>query len=263
MKLISSAENTSAIAQNTDPKEIERFNQHAEEWWNPQGRFRPVHAFNDVRLKQIEKWIIDNFERDLTSSRPFNGLSCVDIGCGGGLISEPLAARGARVTGIDASIRNIAIAEWHAHQSEVDVKYRAGVVEDIIAEQQSFDVVLNLEVLEHVPDPNRLISACGKLLKPNGILIFATLNRTIRSFILAILGAEYVLRWLPKGTHQWSRFIQPSEIENMLLQDELTSKDLCGVSYNPLKNKWSITSDSSVNYMMLVQRSIAHATSRS
>ncbi len=246
-------------SQNTDPRELERFNRYAEDWWDPQGKFRAVHAFNGVRLSKIEEWVAEKFDRSVTSSKPFHDLSCVDIGCGGGLISEPLAKNGACVTGIDASERNVKVAQWHARKSKVNVKYRHGVIEDILETNEKFDIVLNLEVVEHVPDPNRLLSECVKLLNPNGVLIIATLNRTLRSFLLAIIGAEYVLRWLPRGTHQWPKFIRPNEIKRALSRSQLEFDELCGISYNPLRNTWAITKDTSVNYMILVQKSAVFA----
>ena len=239
---------------NIDEREIDRFNRHAEAWWDPDGAFKVVHAFNNVRLAKIEKKIAHNFSRNLSSCQPFSGLSCLDIGCGGGLISEPLAKHGAQVTGIDASQKNIEIARLHARDSNVDVDYQQGMIDDISATHNNFDVILNLEVLEHVPDPDRLLSSCIKLLKPNGLLIVSTLNRTLRSFVLAIIGAEYVLRWLPKGTHAWSKFIRPEKIKTTLSQNLLTTSEICGVSFNPFRNKWTVTADTSVNYMIFARK---------
>ena len=166
-----------------------------------------------------------------------------------------MAKNGASVTGVDASPKNIEIARWHAEESQVAVNYRQGVIEDVLATSADFDVVLNLEVLEHVPDPHRLLSSCATLLKPNGLLIIATLNRTLRAFLLAIIGAEYVLRWLPKGTHEWSKFIRPHEVKKTVSQNKLTVDEICGVAYNPLRSKWNVTCNTSVNYMILARKS--------
>ncbi len=243
--------------QNTDPAELEKFNRFAEEWWSPKGRFRPVHAFNAVRLKKIQDWIGSRLEAPPENSKPFAGIDLIDVGCGGGLISEPLARQGARVVGVDASKRNIEVAQWHAEKSQVRIDYRHGVIEEAVSQTERFDVVLSLEVLEHVPDPKVLLDACSELLKPNGILIIATLDRTWRSYLLAILGAEYVLRWLPKGTHRWSKFIRPAEIKNALPKGQFTLNEVRGVSFNPLRNRWRISRDTSVNYMMLFQKSVS------
>jgi 2-polyprenyl-6-hydroxyphenyl methylase/3-demethylubiquinone-9 3-methyltransferase len=234
-----------------DASQIARFEALADEWWNPNGKFRVMHGFNTARLGYIEALIAGKFKRDLKSDTALRGVSILDIGCGGGLISEPLASKGAEVVGVDASSRNIEIARRHAQQSSVIVDYQHGTAETAILSGELFDVVLNLEVIEHVADPKKLITDCSARLKPGGMLIIATLNRTLRALILAIIGAEYVLRWLPISTHDWRRFLKPHEIETMLFSEGLRVDAVAGVSLNPLNRKWKITSNPSVNYVLV------------
>ena len=243
-----------AAEKTVDPAEIARFTDVATEWWNPDGRFKPVHAFNPVRLAAIEGWIAETHGRDLTAERPFAGLRILDVGCGAGLIAEPLAARGATVVGIDASARNVEIAKWHAVESGLSIDYRHTLAGRLAFEGETFDVVLNLEVIEHVSDPAALMGDCAALVKPGGTLVVATLNRTVRAYLLAIVGAEYVLGWLPKGTHQWRRFLRPDEIADMLAVNGVDVAATVGVSYRPLARRWRLSGDTGVNYMMRARK---------
>lgn len=235
-----------------DPAEISRFEAMAAEWWDPAGKFKPLHRFNPVRLKVMRDWLAAHFGRDPRSLSPFSGLSLVDIGCGGGLIAEPMARLGAQVTGIDAAEKNAKVAATHAHQAGLAIDYRHAAAEDLAAAGETFDIVLALEVIEHVADVHAFLAAAAKLLKPGGAMIVATLNRTPQAYALAILGAEYILRWLPVGTHQWSKFVRPSEIAAGLRPHGLAIKDLTGLSYNPFNDTWSAGRDLGVNYMALV-----------
>lgn len=237
-----------------DPKEIARFSALAQEWWDPHGRFRPIHAFNEARLGYIVSRISGHFRRAAGERHAFAGLDIVDVGCGAGLLCEPLAERGAEVVGIDAAARNIEIAHHHATERRLAVEYRHCLAEHLVASEEQFDVVLNTEVVEHVADPAQLMSDCCKLLKPGGIMIVATLNRTVRAYLLAILAAEHILRWLPKGTHDWKRFLKPDEIEAMLLPHGLSAIETVGVAYSPLSRHWRLAEDTGVNYMMLAER---------
>ena len=234
-----------------DVKQIARFEALADEWWKPGGAFHVMHGFNDARRVYIEVCIAKKFERDLTSKSALNGIRVLDVGCGGGLVSEPLACLGADVVGVDAASRNIEIAKRHARQTDVEINYRHGTVESSVLADELFDVVLNLEVIEHVDDPQKLIADCTARLRPGGIMIVATLNRTLRALALAIVGAEYVLRWLPVGTHDWRRFLKPREIETMLACSGLEIEGIVGVAMDPLSRKWKITADPAVNYMMV------------
>src|SRR5689334_20570369 len=192
-----------------DPEEVQRFSRLASEWWDPNGKFRPLHQIGPPRLSFIRDRVVANFNLDAQGLRPLAGLSALDIGCGGGLVSEPLARMGATVTAIDPSERNIAIAKGHAEPQELSIGYRVARVEDLVAEGRGFDIVACLEVIEHVPDPQKFVSECASLVAPGGIAVFSTINRTLKAWALAIVGAEYVLGWLPRGTHQWERFITP------------------------------------------------------
>lgn len=237
-----------------DPKEIARFTALAEEWWNPNGKFRPIHRFNPVRLDYIVDRITRHFGRDGGDEAGFTGLKILDVGCGAGLLCEPLAERGAHIVGIDATARNIEIARWHAAQRGLDVDYRHCLAEHVLKTGERFDVVLNTEVVEHVADPEQLMKECADLVMPGGILVVATLNRTLRSFLLAIIGAEYLLRWLPKGTHDWKRFLRPDEVRGMIERHGLESREVTGVSFNPIADRWRLSGDSSVNYMLLASK---------
>lgn len=238
-----------------DPAEIEKFRAMASEWWSPTGKFAPLHKFNPVRLDYIRQCAIDHFDLDPSMRRPLEGLRLLDAGCGGGLVSEPMARLGAKVTGIDAGDANIKAASVHADANAVSVDYRIGAVEGLIsAGEDPYDVVLALEVIEHVNDPAVFLTDCARLVRPGGLLIMATLNRTAKAYALAILGAEHVLRWLPVGTHDWSRFVTPEEAASAITEAGLTPEPAQGVSFNPLTGKWSLTSDTAVNYMLVAKR---------
>src|SRR6056297_664237 len=217
-----------------DPAEVAKFQAMADQWWDPTGKFRPLHLMNQVRLDYITGQIAGEFGRDLTAPRPFEGLRLLDIGCGGGLLSEPMARLGADVVGADAAPRNIPIAQVHAEQSGLDIDYRHTTAEDMAARGERFDVVLNMEVVEHVPDPLAYLTACHDLLRPGGLHICSTINRNPKSFAMAIVGAEYVMRWLPKGTHEWSKFITPDELFALLAQAGLDPVDRKGFVFNPV-----------------------------
>ena len=237
-----------------DPAEVAKFSAIAAEWWDPAGKFAPLHKFNPVRLSFIRTEAAGHFGRDSRALRPFEGLSLLDIGCGGGLLSEPMARLGFAVTGADASEKNIGTARAHAAQSGVGVTYRAATAEALVAEGQSFDVVLNMEVVEHVADVTAYLEACARLVKPGGLTFVATLNKTLKSLALAKIGAEYVLNWLPRGTHDWNRFIPPAELQVMLEQTGLTILKRQGVSFDPLRWEWRLSNDVDINYMLVARR---------
>jgi 2-polyprenyl-6-hydroxyphenyl methylase/3-demethylubiquinone-9 3-methyltransferase len=238
------------IAGTVDAAEVARFEAMAAEWWDPQGKFKPLHMLNPCRLTYVVDQIAAEFGRDPKAPRPFAGLRLVDVGCGGGLLAEPMARLGAAVTGIDAAARNIPVARVHAEQAELSIDYRHATAEDLAAEGARFDVVLNMEVVEHVPDPLGYLTACARLLEPGGLMIASTINRTSRSFALAIVGAERVMRWLPRGTHDWRRFIAPDELDDLLRRAGLEPVDRKGFVFNPLAWSWRISDrDLSVNYV--------------
>jgi 2-polyprenyl-6-hydroxyphenyl methylase/3-demethylubiquinone-9 3-methyltransferase len=233
-----------------DAGEVAKFEAMAAEWWDPQGKFKPLHMLNPTRLDYITGQIAAEFARDLSADRPFAGLRLLDIGCGGGLLCEPMARLGATVMGADAAPRNIAVAQIHAEQSGLEIDYRHTTAEALAAAGEAFDVVLNMEVVEHVADPQAYLNACHDLLKPGGLHICSTVNRNPRSFAKAIVGAEYVMRWLPKGTHDWKKFITPDELFALLRQAGLHPVDRKGFSFNPVLWSWSISErDLSVNYV--------------
>ena len=237
-----------------DPREVERFAALAAEWWNPRGKMKVLHIFNPVRLAYLREKLVAHFGRDPRSMRPLEGLRLLDIGCGGGLLCEPLARMGASVTGIDPAERNIAIASLHAEQSGVRIDYRATTAEALADAGERFDVVLAMEVVEHVADVGLFIRRSAEMVKPGGLMCAATLNRTKRSFALAIVGAEYVLGWLPRGTHDWRKFVTPDELEATMTAGGLEVIDREGVVFNPLADEWRRAGDLSVNYMMLAER---------
>jgi len=240
-----------------DDAEIAKFTAMAEEWWNPQGKFKPLHKFNPVRLAYIRERAIAHFNREPAQRHPLEGLRVLDIGCGGGLLSEPMARLGARVTGADAAERNIRIAQLHADQSGLEIDYRATTAEALAAAGEQFDLVLNMEVVEHVENVPLYMKSCADLVAPGGLMVVATINRTARAFALAIVGAEYVLGWLPKGTHQYSRFLTPEEIAALLERNRMRVVDRLGVTYNPLQDAWNRSRDMAVNYMMLAEKPAA------
>lgn len=238
------------IAGTVDAAEVARFEAMAAEWWDPHGKFRPLHMLNPCRLDYIVAQIAAEFGRDPRGDRPFAGLRLLDIGCGGGLLCEPMARLGAEVVGADAAAGNIPVARVHAEQSDLAIDYRHTTAEALAEAGESFDVVLNMEVVEHVTDPAAFLAACAALLRPGGLMICSTLNRTARSFALAIVGAEHVLRWLPKGTHDWRRFITPAELFALLEGAGLDPVDRKGFVFNPLSWTWSISDrDLAVNYV--------------
>jgi 2-polyprenyl-6-hydroxyphenyl methylase/3-demethylubiquinone-9 3-methyltransferase len=244
-----------------DSGEVERFSAFAAEWWNPNGKFRPLHKFNPVRLAYIRDQVAAHFGRDPRVAQPFEGLRFLDIGCGGGLLCEPMARLGAEVVGADASESNIEVAKLHAAESGLDIDYRATTAEALADAGEAFDVILNMEVVEHVADIDFFIGKCGEMLKPGGIMFVATINRTLKALGLAIIGAEYVLRWLPRGTHQYGKLVRPQELESALAKAGLTITDRTGVIYNPLADRWQRSQDMDVNYMVLAQKRASETSS--
>ncbi|SFL79374.1 bifunctional 2-polyprenyl-6-hydroxyphenol methylase/3-demethylubiquinol 3-O-methyltransferase UbiG [Shimia aestuarii] len=233
-----------------DPSEVAKFEAMAAEWWDPKGKFKPLHMLNPCRLDYITSQIAAEFNRDLSQTEPFKGLRLLDIGCGGGLLSEPMARLGATVVGADAAAGNIPVAQVHATQSGLDIDYRHTTAEALADAGEQFDVVLNMEVVEHVADPLSYLTACQQLLKPGGLHLCSTINRNPKSFAMAIVGAEFVMRWLPKGTHEWNKFITPDELFALLEQSGVTPVDHKGFVFNPITWNWSISAnDLSVNYV--------------
>ncbi len=242
---------TSAPQSSIDAAEVAKFEAMAAEWWDPKGKFKPLHMLNPVRLDYIAGQIAAEFARDRRSLRPFEGLRLLDIGCGGGLVSEPMARLGADVTGADAAEGNIRIARLHAEQSGLGIDYRATTAEALLDAGERFDVVLALEIVEHVADPQAFVTTCARLLRPGGLLVASTLNRTPQSFAAAIIGAEWVMRWLPRGTHDWRRFIRPDDLAGMFAAAGVRVVDRAGMVFNPATFGWSLSPrDLSVNYLM-------------
>lgn len=237
-----------------DPAEVEKFSRLAAEWWNPTGKMSVLHKFNPVRLAYIRDAACERFRRDRTRIDALAGLTVLDIGCGGGLLCEPLARMGASVTGIDPARTNVETARLHAADSGLAVDYRCTTAEDVAAAGERFDIVLAMEVVEHVADVGLFVEACATLVKPGGLLFMATINRTLKSYALAIVGAEYVLRWLPRGTHEWDKFVTPEELSSAMTAPGLTVTDRRGVRFDILRDRWTETSDLSVNYMMTAAR---------
>jgi len=234
-----------------DPAEIERFSRIAAEWWDPAGKFRPLHKFNPVRLAWLRDVICKAHGRDPHAPRPLDGIRILDVGCGGGLLSEPLARLGASVTGIDAAEKNVKTAAAHAEETGVSVDYRASTAEDLAAAGEQFDVVLAMEIVEHVADVDLFVGTVVGLARPGGQVFMATLNRTAKSFLFGIVAAEYVLRWLPRGTHDWKRFLKPSELTGTLRQSGVEVREVTGVTYNPISDRFSLAArDLDVNYML-------------
>lgn len=240
-----------------DPDEIERFARLAGRWWDPDGEFRPLHKLGPARLSFIRSHLIRHFGRPERSAKPLSDLAILDVGCGGGLISEPLARLGARVTGIDPAKENIAAAIRHAEPQGLRIDYRACRIEDLVKEQAQFDAVVCLEVVEHVPDPQAFIATCAALVRPGGLFITSTINRTLRAYALAIIGAEYILRWLPVGTHQWDRFVTPEELTQYCKAAGLQQPTFEGLVYSPFSDRWSLGADMDVNYMAVAAKAPA------
>ena len=229
-------------------KEIEKFSKIAEEWWDPNGKFKPLHKFNPIRISYIKENIINTFNLKNKKDNPLSEIKILDVGCGGGLLSEPLSRLGAEVFGIDASDNNIKIAKLHAKKSNLNIKYFCSSPEKFKIKNE-FDVILNMEIVEHVEDVNFFLKSCSKLLKKDGIMFVATLNKTLKSYVFAIVGAEYILRWLPIGTHEWEKFIKPDDLRNILKKNNLELNRLDGMKFNILTDKWRISSDKSINYI--------------
>ena len=228
-------------------KEIEKFSKIAKEWWNPEGKFKPLHKFNPIRISYLKENIIKTFKLD-NKRTPLKNIKILDIGCGGGLLSEPMCRLGATVTGIDASNKNINVAKLHSKKNNLKINYYCSSPEKFKV-QHKFDVILNMEIVEHVEDVNFFLKSCANLLKKNGIMFVATLNKTFKSYIFAIVGAEYVLRWLPIGTHEWDKFVKPDELISMLKKNNLQLNKIDGMNFNVLTNRWSVGKDKSVNYI--------------
>lgn len=237
-----------------DQAEVDRFSAMAAEWWDPTGKFKPLHKINPVRLSYIRDKVSAHYGRDALGHQPLSGLRVLDIGCGGGLLSEPIARMGADVLGADASPKNIGIASTHAAQTGVKVDYRAITAEQLAADGETFDVVLNMEVVEHVADVDYFISTCASMVRPGGIMLISTINRTLKAAALAIGACEYVLRWLPRGTHQYEKLVRPEELEKPILGAGMEVVEKTGVFFNPFLNQWNLSSDIDVNYMMLTRR---------
>jgi 2-polyprenyl-6-hydroxyphenyl methylase/3-demethylubiquinone-9 3-methyltransferase len=232
-----------------DPAEIERFSALAAQWWDADGPFRPLHRLNPTRLRYLRDRLALHFGRDAQKPRPLAGLRVLDLGCGGGLISEPMTRLGAEVVGVDASEKNIGIAQTHADEMGLTIDYRYTTAEELAAKGERFDAVLALEIVEHVADLDSFVTALGALVRPGGATIVTTLNRTPQAFLMAILGAEYVMRWLPRGTHEWKKFVRPSELTAVLRHNDFTMRDLSGLGYSVLTDTWGITDDLTVNYL--------------
>ncbi len=232
-----------------DKTEIEKFSKLAKDWWNPEGKFKPLHLFNPARIKFIKEKLIAHFNINFDNERPLKKLKILDIGCGGGLLCEPLSRLGAIVTGIDASKNNIEVAKLHAKEMDLDINYTQCSPEDLNF-QNEFDVVLNMEVIEHVANVELFVKNCSKLVKKNGIMFVATINKNLKSFLFAVIGAEYILRWLPIGTHDWNKFLTPHNLEVIANKNKLKTDELTGMKYNLITNKWNKSSDYSVNYIL-------------
>ena len=228
-------------------KEIEKFSNMAAEWWDPEGKFKPLHKFNPIRIKYIKENIIKEFQLK-NKKYPLSGINVLDIGCGGGLLSEPMCRLGANVTAIDASNKNITIANLHAKKNNLKINYICSSPEKLKTSKK-FDVILNMEIVEHVEDVDFFLKSCANLLKKNGLMFVATINKTLKSYIFAIVGAEYVLRWLPIGTHEWEKFVKPEELKRILIKNKLNLKKIDGMNFNILKDEWNISKDLSVNYI--------------
>ena len=234
-------------------KEIEKFSKMASEWWDPQGKFKPLHKFNPIRIKYIKDCIIEHFNIN-KKEQPLKNLEILDIGCGGGLLSEPISRMGAKVTGIDASIKNIHIAKFHSKKNKLKINYVCSSPEKLEVKKK-FDVVLNMEIVEHVENVDYFIQQSSKFLKKNGLMFIATINKTLKSYLFAIIGAEYVLRWLPIGTHDWEKFVEPKKLIKFAEKNNLSLIKIDGVKFNPIVNEWRISKDKSINYISNFKKS--------
>jgi 2-polyprenyl-6-hydroxyphenyl methylase/3-demethylubiquinone-9 3-methyltransferase len=248
----SSGKTADASGGTVDPAEIAKFSKLSETWWDPKGKMAPLHKINPLRLTYIRDAACRKFERNVKSLNCLSGLRMLDIGCGAGLLCEPFTRLGAQVIGVDASASNIAAAKLHADKGHLSIDYRCTTIEEMDVRER-FDIVLAMEVVEHVADVGLFLDRCAAMLKPGGIMVVSTLNRNLKSFALAIVGAEYVLRWLPRGTHQWDKFVTPEELTQHLADNKLTITDQAGVVYNPLADRWNISSDMGVNYMVVAE----------
>ena len=229
-------------------KEIEKFSKIAEEWWNPNGKFEPLHKFNPIRISYIKENIIKSFNIIQKNKTPLKNIKILDVGCGGGLLSEPMCRLGADVTGIDASKKNINVAKIHAKKNKLKIRYLCASPEKMKINNK-IDVILNMEIVEHVEDIQFFLESCSKLLKKNGLMFIATINKTLKSYMFAIVGAEYILRWLPIGTHEWEKFVKPEDLKDLLKKNNLTLNKLDGMHFNIIKNEWNISKDISINYI--------------
>ena len=238
-----------------DPREMESFARMAEDWWNPDGMFKPLHVMNGARLGFIKRTLCEHFARDPDVDRPFEGLRILDIGCGGGLLCEPMTRLGATVTGVDALERNLLTADTHAQSVGLEIDYRHGTVEQLVESGEApYDAVLNMEVVEHVADPESFVVDSAKMVKPGGLMICSTINRTTKAFLFAIVGAEYILRWLPTGTHQYAKLVKPDELRRYLEAGGLRVTEVQGMSLNPISQTWRFGSDTSINYLTVAER---------
>lgn len=250
-----SASSTATPVSSIDPEEVARFSALAAEWWDPKGKFGVLHKFNPVRLAYIREKLCAHFGLGEKLAHPFEGLRILDIGCGGGLICEPMARLGATIVGVDASEKNINTASVHAQEQGLTIDYRATTAEALLAEGETFDVVLNMEVVEHVADVDSFVADCAAMVKPGGLMVIATINRTAKAFFMAIIGAERLLRWLPVGTHQYEKLVKPEELANALAPTGMAIIDKAGVTFNPLEDRWKrVPNDLDVNYMVLAAR---------